>query len=92
VEQARGTDARLDRSIDELKRELASSDEPESRARRVVERMAVVLQSSLLFRHGDAAVAELFASSRLADGWGTFGTLRTQRDLKSVIERHRPRF
>jgi putative acyl-CoA dehydrogenase len=92
VEQARGTDARLDRSIDELKRELASSDEPESRARRVVERMAVVLQSSLLFRHGDAAVAELFASSRLSDGWGTFGTLRTQQDLKSVIERHRPRF
>jgi len=91
VEQAKGIDARLDQAIAELKRELASSDELESRARRVVERMAIVLQSSLLFRHGDGAVAELFASSRLINDSGTFGTLRAQRDLKTVIERHRPR-
>jgi putative acyl-CoA dehydrogenase len=91
VEQAKGTDARLDRAVDDLKRELSNSDGLESRARRVVERMAVVLQSSLLFRHGDPAVADLFADSRLVDGRGTFGTLRTRRDLKSVIERHRPR-
>jgi putative acyl-CoA dehydrogenase len=91
VEQAKGTDARLDRSIDDLRRELAKTDELESRARRVVERMAVVLQSSLLFRHGDATVAEIFAGSRLVDGSGTFGTLRAHKGLKSVIERHRPR-
>jgi putative acyl-CoA dehydrogenase len=92
VEQAKGADARLDRAVDVLRRELSNSDELESRARRLVERMAVVLQSSLLSRHGDAAVAELFAGSRLVDCGATFGTLRAQKDLKSVIERHRPRF
>jgi putative acyl-CoA dehydrogenase len=93
VELARGIDPRLDRAIDKLKSEIASSSDIEARARRVVERMALVLEASLLLRHGDATVAQLFLSSRLGGDWGhTFGTLKPGPDLKTVIERHRPRF
>jgi putative acyl-CoA dehydrogenase len=84
-------DARLEHALDEIKKELANSDELESRARLVVERMAVALQASLMLRHGDPAAADLFCASRLRDGH-TFGALRTRSELKSVIERHRPRF
>jgi putative acyl-CoA dehydrogenase len=93
LDAARGADPRHDRAVEELKRELSNTDELEWRARRLVERMAVILQSSLLLRYGDPSVAALFCSSRLDHDWGhTFGTLRVGSNLKSVIERHRPRF
>lgn len=93
IELARGADSRLDRAIDELKRELTITDEIESRARRIVERLAVALEASLLLRFADQTVAELFCASRLGDPWGhSFGALKPGKDLKSVIERHRPRY
>jgi putative acyl-CoA dehydrogenase len=86
-------DSRLDRAVNALKRDIASSDDVESRARRMVECMGIVLQASLLLRHGDPAVADLFCSSRLNGEWGhTFGSLPSGPKLKSVLERHRPRF
>jgi putative acyl-CoA dehydrogenase len=92
VEAAHG-DARLDRAVAELRRELSNSSDAEARARIVVEHMAVVLQASLLLRYGDPAAADLFCSSRLVGEWGhTFGAFRGGPNLKSVIERHRPRF
>src|ERR1700730_7899153 len=57
VEQARGADARLDGATSRLRQELRDLTEGEARARRVVERMALVLQGSLLVRHGDPDVA-----------------------------------
>ena len=92
VETARGLDARLDRAVDLLKRSLANPDQLESRARLLVEQMAVLLQGSLLLRHGDPAVADLFCASRVAGERGhAFGTLEAGPELKSVIARHRPR-
>lgn len=89
---AKGQNRELDQASDDLKRALANSNEMESRARRLVERMAVLLEASLLVRHGDQAVAELFVNSRVAGNWGhAFGTLEPGHQLKSVIERHRPR-
>lgn len=91
VEQA-GPDRRLDRAIAGLKHELSDLGDIESRARRVVERMAVVLQGSLLLRYGDPVVADSFCASRLAGDWGhTFGTLPSGLELGSIVERHRPR-
>jgi putative acyl-CoA dehydrogenase len=93
VDAARGSDPRHDRAVTDLRRELSNTNEFESRARRIVERMAMVLQSSLLLRYGDPVVADLFCSSRLDNDWGhSFGTLQSAGNLKSVIERHRPRF
>ena len=85
-------DARLRRAVEELKREIADPD-GESRARGLVERMAVALQASLMLRFGDPAAAELFCASRLGGEWGhTFGVLPKGQRLQSVIERHRPHF
>jgi putative acyl-CoA dehydrogenase len=87
-----GPDVRLDRAVADLKHELSNDAEVESRARRVVERMAVMLQGSLLMRFGDPAVAETFCASRLGGDWGhSFGTLASSSELASVVERHRPR-
>jgi putative acyl-CoA dehydrogenase len=92
IDLAKGVHGEFDHAVDELKRELRISSEAESRARRLVERMAVLLEASLLLRHGDQAVAELFVSSRVAGRWGhSFGSLDPGPELKSVIQRHRPR-
>ena len=91
VEAARGSDSRLDRSIDELKQQLSNGAGAEAGARRLVERMAVLLEASLLVRHGDPAVADAFCGSRTGGDWGhSFGTLPQGLDLASIVQRHRP--
>ena len=91
VEEARGSDPRLDRSVDELKNELSNGGGAEAGARRLVERMAIALQGSLLVRHGDPAVADAFCASRLGGDWGhSFGTLPSGLELDSIVQRHRP--
>ncbi|HVH64344.1 MAG TPA: acyl-CoA dehydrogenase family protein, partial [Candidatus Dormibacteraeota bacterium] len=92
VDSARGLDERLDRAVEAIKSELANESDVESRARRIVERMAVVLEAALLLRNGEPLVAQLFAESRLGvDRGQTFGTLKPRPELKLVIDRHRPR-
>src|ERR1700730_11961936 len=66
VELARGADARLDARVQELKGQFADPETLETRARRVVESMALCLQGSLLVRHTPPAVADAFCASRLA--------------------------
>ncbi|MCB0876932.1 MAG: acyl-CoA dehydrogenase family protein, partial [Solirubrobacterales bacterium] len=91
AEQARGVDERLDHHIDRIRSELRDAEEFESRARRLVEGMALALQGSLLVRFGDAAVADAFCASRLAeDRGGAFGTLPKGVDTARIIERHAP--
>ena len=87
------SDGRLGRAVDEIKKEIASTTEVEFRARHLVQRMAVALEASLMLRYGDPVAAELFCASRLADGGGQmFGVLPNHNPLRSVVERHRPRF
>ena len=86
LELAAGADARLDRSIELLRKELADSADIEFRARRVVEAMALALQGSLLVRHGDPAVADAFCASRLGEDWGiALGTLPSGVDSRAII-------
>ncbi|MFF0434453.1 acyl-CoA dehydrogenase family protein [Streptomyces sp. NPDC004327] len=91
VGRARGADHRLDRAIRDLLAELADLDGIEARARRLVERMARVLQGALLVRWAPAEVADAFCASRLGGDWGaSFGTLPHTLDLGAVVERARP--
>jgi putative acyl-CoA dehydrogenase len=91
AELAKGSDARLDRAIADLRGELANAADAETRARRVVQRMAVALQGSLLIRYGDPAVADAFCASRLGGDWGqSLGTLPAGTRFTSIVERHRP--
>lgn len=81
----------LDRAIREVQEELNQLDDSEFRARRLVERMAVVLQSSLLLRHSVPEVAQAFCRSRLeGDGGRAFGTLPRGTRVQSIIERNLP--
>ncbi|MFF7266574.1 acyl-CoA dehydrogenase family protein [Streptomyces sp. NPDC008159] len=91
VGRARGADHRLDGAIKNLLTELADLDGVEARARRLVERLALVLQGALLVRYAPPAVADAFCASRLGGDWGSaFGTLPHTLDLASVVERARP--
>ncbi|MFI8930125.1 acyl-CoA dehydrogenase family protein [Streptomyces sp. NPDC053474] len=88
VGAARGADHRLDAAIKNLLTELADLEGIEGRARRLVERMALVLQGSLLVRYAPPAVADAFCASRLGGDWGAaFGTLPHSLDLGAVVER-----
>ena len=64
----------------------------EGQARRLVERLALAWQGSLLVRHGHPSVADAFVASRLTGDWGrAFGTLPTGLDLGAIIDRARPK-
>jgi putative acyl-CoA dehydrogenase len=92
VEEAAGAEPRLDAYARSLRDALSDLEAIEPRARRLVERMALALQGSLLVRFGDPAVADAFCASRLAGDWGqAFGTLPAGTDFEHIIDRHTPR-
>ncbi|GAC1439751.1 MAG: acyl-CoA dehydrogenase family protein [Solirubrobacteraceae bacterium] len=89
LELAAGADARLDAHVTALRGEFADPDGVESRARRIVEAMALGLQGALLVRHSPAAVADAFCAARLgADRGLQYGTLPAGSDFGAIIERH----
>ncbi len=88
LDRARGADPRLDDAVLGLKAGLSDLEDIESRARRLVERMALALQGSLLVRHAPAAVADAFCATRLAGDWGhAFGTLPKGVDTTTISNR-----
>jgi putative acyl-CoA dehydrogenase len=92
VAAAAGSDARLDRAAAKLEQDLADTTEIETRARRLVEQMALVLQGSLLVRHAPPAVSDAFCGSRLGGDWGhAFGTLPPAVDTHAIVERATPK-
>jgi putative acyl-CoA dehydrogenase len=91
LEEAHGADARLDARVRKLKDQFTDPGTLETRARRVVEAMALCLQGSLLVRHAPAAVADAFCASRLdGDGGLEYGTLPAGVDFEQIIARARP--
>ncbi|KIF05329.1 acyl-CoA dehydrogenase [Streptomyces sp. RSD-27] len=87
---ARGADHRLDAAFRDLFTDLADLEGIEGRARRVVERMALVLQGALLVRWAPPEVADAFCASRLGGDRGSaFGTLPHGLDLGAVVARAR---
>ena len=92
VEEGAAAEPRLQAFTSSLREELPGDLETiEARARRIVEKMALALQASLLVRYGAEAVADAFCASRLSGDWGqAFGTLPAGTDFGRIIERHRP--
>jgi putative acyl-CoA dehydrogenase len=91
LDLAAGADARLDRFAAELRSELERPEGLEARARRLVERMGLALQGSLLVRHAPSAVADAFCASRLGGDAGlAYGTLPAGTPFREIVERHRP--
>ncbi|HEX9944501.1 MAG TPA: isovaleryl-CoA dehydrogenase [Thermoanaerobaculia bacterium] len=88
ISEARGGDTRLDAWVLDLSAEIGQSGDLETRARRLVERLAVALQASLLVRHAPRAVADAFCASRLGgDGGRAFGTLPAGTEFGGILER-----
>ncbi len=91
LREAQGADPRLDARVRELEGQFADPTTLETRARRVVESMALCLEGSLLVRHAPHAVADAFCASRLAgDGGLEYGTLPADTDFESIISRSLP--
>jgi len=91
LQLAVGADPRLDARVLELQREFSEPETLETRARHVVESMALCLQGSLLVRSAPAAVADAFCASRLnRDGGLEYGTLPAGSDFEGIIARSRP--
>jgi len=90
--RASGADAHFDAALAALGDDLAAGEAAvEGSARRTVERMALLLQASLLIRHAPAPVADAFCASRLGGDWGAaFGTLSPRADLRAIVERAWP--
>jgi len=88
IAHARGSDGRLDQAAGELRdRWQALATEP-TQARVLVERLALVLQASLVVRYSPPEVADAFCATRLAGDWGrAFGTLPPGTNLVKIIDR-----
>jgi putative acyl-CoA dehydrogenase len=100
IDRGRGVDQRLDRAMDEVAGFLqAASREArrdpaavEAGARWMVERLAVVLQASLLVRCAPAPVSGAFLTTRVSGGGGSiFGTLPVGRKAtRAIVDRCLP--
>jgi putative acyl-CoA dehydrogenase len=93
VGAAAGTEPRLDRFGAQLASDLRDVENLETRARGLVERMALALQASLLIRFGDPAVADAFCATRIEGNWGhAFGTLpaAVAATAPAIVARHSP--
>jgi len=88
IGKARGENAHLDGTIDWLQAALGRRGQLEPIARRLVEKMALALQASLLLRFSPGYVAQAFCASRLGGDWGcAFGTLDADADFGKIVER-----
>ncbi|MBM7505866.1 acyl-CoA dehydrogenase family protein [Agromyces aurantiacus] len=93
VSEASGADAAFDLELAEAQAvvvELARADAATAalRARELAERLALVLQASLLVQHAPPSVADAFARTRLEGGGGSmYGALPVGVDLAAILAR-----
>ena len=82
---ARGTDRGFDAALDTTLSRYASGV-ADVEARQFTERLALLLQASLLLRHGDQLAASAFIRTRLDGEWGrTYGTLPEGIDAARLV-------
>ena len=85
---AQGGDARLDAALRALETDLHEDIAEPGDGRRITERVAVVLQASLLVRHAPTPIADAFVASRIAGEHGMcFGTLPKHTDCRAITDR-----
>jgi putative acyl-CoA dehydrogenase len=91
IELALGGDKRFDQFAAVVKSEWTAVAADPRQARRLVERLALALQGSLVVRFSPRAVSDAFCASRLSsDGGRAFGTLPPGVDCGAIIERAWP--
>ncbi|MEO7218493.1 MAG: isovaleryl-CoA dehydrogenase [Gemmatimonadaceae bacterium] len=91
LESTRGSNLLLDLEIGKLDAELDHADGRDGRARWIVGRMAVALEASLLFRAGNAEIADAFCESRLGEyRTALFGAMGPKAPVDLLISRAFP--
>ncbi len=91
IEAGRGGDRRLDQFAARLGDEWKPLAADQRQARRLVERLALALEASLLVRFSPSVVADAFCATRLSGDWGhVFGTLPAVVDCDAIVERAKP--
>ncbi len=94
VELAAGSDPRFDRAVADLHADLgdvAGGGDPQPHARWLTERLALLLQASLMLRFSTPAVADGFCATRLDPAGGRmFGALPAGVDTSAILARAWP--
>jgi len=91
LQSASGLDMRLDSAIESARSAIESATDLEFEARRIVEQLATTWAATLLARHGDETVFDVYARSRLQQDHGSlFGTLPADVATAKLIERAVP--
>ncbi|MEI8082866.1 MAG: acyl-CoA dehydrogenase family protein [Actinomycetes bacterium] len=93
VGAARGADSNFDSAITDVLDSFASGQATDERnARSLAERMALLLQGSILLRHAPSAVADAFCTTRLSGNGSarTFGVIPSGIDTETLITRAFP--
>jgi putative acyl-CoA dehydrogenase len=91
IETASSKSPELSAHLDACKRELTNIDDIQTRARSIVEALALALQAALMVQVGDPVVAEAFCRTRLNGRRGrAYGTLPPGIDFTHIISRSRP--
>lgn len=85
---ALGNNGHLDRAMNDLKKMLATPENAEAQARRLVEHMALCLQGALLVQYAPHSVSDLFCATRLGADWGhAYGTIPAGHPVKEILDR-----
>jgi putative acyl-CoA dehydrogenase len=85
------SDPAVRRAADALVQQLQHVERAESRARTIVEQIALLWQAALLARDPHNPSAQVFIDSRIGGRWGrTLGTLPPSNDLRRIVERAAP--
>lgn len=75
-------------AVREVEQELADQDRLEAGARRSVERLAILLQASLLLRHAPEPIAHGFVAARIGNAGGlAYGALDNTVPATSILQR-----
>jgi putative acyl-CoA dehydrogenase len=91
LRSARGADRRYAAALASLEADLPDLTRHEGQARRLVERLALMLQAGLLLRYASPAIADAFVATRLGGGWsGHFGDLPIGIDAAVLARRAVP--
>jgi putative acyl-CoA dehydrogenase len=90
IETARGANLALDNAIARMKDSISRSVD-EAAARRLVERMAIVLQGAIVVQHAPSFIADAFCATRFAEHPGlAYGAPAAKLDENSILSRAAP--
>ena len=88
---AQGANRRYDAALTAIEGDLVGLSRQEGQARRLVERLALIMSASLLLRHAPEAVSDAFIATRIEGGFaGHFGDLPPTIDSGLVARRAIP--